>query len=82
MARGWSSLSKLSENLSTFGRHWPLLDCNQVPSTSANAGKSRKNCSVSMKTGVSPLILDLGLIRSIGSSWFWQLSHWSPRAES
>ena len=53
-----------------------------VPSTSANAGRSKKKCSVSTNTGVSPLILDLGLIRSIGSSWLPQLSHWSPRALS
>ena len=31
---------------------------------------------------VSPLTLDTGLIRSAGSSWLPQLSHWSPRAPS
>ena len=47
-----------------------------------NAGRSRKNCSLSTNAGVSPLIFDRGLIRSIGSSWLPQLSHWSPRALS
>jgi len=47
-----------------------------------NAGRSRKNCSLSTNTGVSPFIFDLGLIRSIGSSWLPQFSHWSPRALS
>ena len=46
IARGFRSSSRLSENLSTFGRHWPLLLCSQVPSASAKAGRSRKKCSV------------------------------------
>ena len=79
-ARGLRSSSRLRENFSTFGRHWPLLDCSQVPSASAKAGRSKKKCSSSVNTGVSPLILDRGLIRSTGSSWLPQLSHWSPRA--
>ena len=65
IARGCRSSSRLSENFSTLGRHWPLLLCSQLPSTSANAGRSRKNCSVSTNTGVSPLILERGLIRSL-----------------
>ena len=35
-----------------------------------------------MNFGVSPLIRDRGLIRSVASSWLPQLSHWSPRAAS
>ena len=73
---------RLSENLMTLGR--------QVPDASrpwryscrafASAGRSRKKCWVSTNSGVSPLIFDRGLIRSVGSSWLPQLSHWSPRA--
>ena len=33
-----------------------------------------------LKTGGVPSIFERGLIRSIGSSWLPQLSHWSPRA--
>ena len=80
IARGFRSLSRLSENRSTFGRHWPTLDCSHVPSVSVKAGRSKKKCSVSTNSGVSPLIRDRGLIRSTGSSWLPQLSHWSPRA--
>src|SRR5690349_23269842 len=82
IARGCRLFSRLRENFSTLGRHSPALLCSQVPSTSVNAGRSRKNCSLSTNIGVSPLIFDLGLIRSIGSSWLPQLSHWSPRALS
>jgi hypothetical protein len=35
-----------------------------------------------MNSGTSPLIFERGLIRSCGSSWLPQLSHWSPRAPS
>ena len=72
----------MSENLSTFGRHWPPLLCSQLPSTSAKAGRSKKKCSSSTNSGFSPLILDRAPIRSTGSSWLPQLSHWSPRALS
>jgi hypothetical protein len=33
-----------------------------------------------LKTGASPSIFERGSIRSAGSSWLPQLSHWSPRA--
>ncbi len=49
---------------------------------SASAGRSRKKCSVSSKRGVSPLILETGLMSSSGSSSLPQASHWSPRAPS
>ena len=80
MARGRSSSSRFSEKLSTLGRHWPVLLSSHVRSTSVNAGRSRKYCSVSTNLGVSPLIFERGMIRSTGSSWLPQLSHWSPRA--
>ena len=35
-----------------------------------------------LDAGISPLIFERGSIRSCGSSWFPQLSHWSPRAPS
>ena len=81
IARGRRSSSRFSENRRTFGRQ-SVRVCSQAPSASASAGRSRKKCSDSTNIGVSPLILDFGLIRSIGSSWLPQLSHWSPRAPS
>ena len=33
-----------------------------------------------MNSGVSPLMREIGSMRSVGSSWLPQLSHWSPRA--
>ena len=79
IARGRMSSSRFSENLRTLGRqsvrvfsHWA--------SASASAGRSRKKCSVSTNSGTSPLIRERGSIRSVGSSWLPQLSHWSPRA--
>lgn len=71
----------MRENRSTLGRH-PSRVSSHWRSTSARAGRSRKKCSVSTNFGVSELIRDLGSIRSIGSSWLPQLSHWSPRALS
>ena len=65
----------------TFVRQ-PSRVLSQARFASANAGRSRKKCSVSLKIGVSPLILETGLIKSIGSSSLPQLSHWSPRAPS
>ncbi len=49
-------------------------------SRSRNAGRSRNRWLVSRNSGVVPSIFERGSIRSIGSSWFPQLSHWSPRA--
>ena len=81
MGLGFRSLSSPSEKFRTFGRHWFCRSIHSV-SCSAKAGRSRKRWFVSLKTGVVPSILERGLIRSIGSSWFPQLSHWSPRADS
>ena len=81
MARGRISARRLWENLSTLGRQSSRLSIHW-PSIGASAGRSRKKCSVSTNCGVSPFILDFGLIRSAGSSWLPQLSHWSPRALS
>jgi hypothetical protein len=69
------------ENLSTFGRQSVLVFSHSARA-SANAGRSRKKCSSSTNFGVSPLIRLRGPIRSVGSSWLPQLSHWSPRALS
>ena len=79
MARGLRSSTRLVANLSTLGRQSVRL-ASHDPSDSANAGRSRRKCSVSTNFGVSPLIFERGLIRSAGSSWLPQLSHWSPRA--
>ncbi len=81
IARGCRSSSRFIENFSTLGRQ-SVRVWSHEPSASANAGRSRKKCSVSMNFGVSPLILLCGLMRSVGSSWLPQLSHWSPRAPS
>ena len=66
----------------TLGRQVPDASrpCRYAVSASASAGRSRKKCWVSTNSGVSPLIFERGLIRSVGSSWLPQLSHWSPRA--
>ena len=66
----------------TLGRQVPEASrpSRYSPSASASAGRSRKKCWVSTNSGVSPLIFARGLIRSVGSSWLPQLSHWSPRA--
>jgi hypothetical protein len=81
IALGRMSSSRLSENFRTLGRQ-SVRVFNHCASASASAGRSRKKCTVSMNSGVSPLIRDLGLTRSTGSSWLPQLSHWSPRALS
>jgi hypothetical protein len=81
IARGLRSSSRFSENRSTLGRQSVRLRSHS-PSASASAGRSRKKCSVSTNRGASPLMRLRGLIRSIGSSWLPQLSHWSPRALS
>ena len=82
IARGRISLRMFWENLMTLGRQVPdaSRSSSHSPSASASAGRSRKKCWVSTKLGVSPLILERGLIRSVASSWLPQLSHWSPRA--
>src|SRR5256885_1163441 len=60
----------------------PPIVRNSLDTTSGgSAGRSRKKCSVSTNLGVSPLIRERGSIRSVGSSWLPQLSHWSPRAD-
>ena len=81
IGRGLTSLSSPSEKFRTFARQCRCPSIHSV-SCSANAGRSRNRWFVSLKTGVVPSIFDRGLIRSIGSSWFPQLSHWSPRADS
>ena len=81
MARGLRSEMRFSLNFRTFGRQ-PDRVCSQLPSASAKAGSSRKNCADSSNRGALPSILLRGLMRSFGSSWLPQLSHWSPRAPS
>ena len=81
IARGLRSSTRFVANLSTFGRQSVRVDSHE-PSEFANAGRSRKKCSVSTNFGTSPLIFERGWIRSAGSSWLPQLSHWSPRAPS
>src|SRR4051812_49543502 len=78
MARGLRSSTRLAENLSTLGRQSVRVD-SHCPSDSANAGRSRKKCSVSTNCGVSPLILERGLMRSAGARWLPQVSHWAAR---
>ena len=82
IARGRRSSIRFMENLMTLGRQVPDASrpSRYAVSASASAGRSRKKCWVSTNSGVSPLILERGLIRSVGSSWLPQLSHWSPRA--
>ncbi len=84
IARGLISLRMFWLNLMTLGRQVPdaSRSSSHTPRASASAGRSRKKCWVSMNSGVSPLILLRGSIRSVGSSWLPQLSHWSPRALS
>ena len=79
MALGRIFSSRLWLNFKTLGRQ-SSRESSQVVSCSATFGRSRKKCSVSTNRGVSPLMRETGLIRSAGSSWFPQLSHWSPRA--
>ena len=81
MARGRRSSRRFWLNFNTLGRQ-SVRAASHFPSDPDRAGRSRKKCSVSTKTGVSPLIRERGLIKSIGSSWLPQLSHWSPRAPS
>ena len=81
IARGFRSCSRFWLNFNTLGRQ-SVREDSQLPSDPARAGRSRNRCSVSTNFGVSPLIRERGLIRSIGSSWLPQLSHWSPRAPS
>jgi hypothetical protein len=81
MARGFRSSSRFRVNFRTFGRQ-PARVCNQPPSASAKAGSSRKNCALSTNSGALPSIFERGSMRSCGSSWLPQLSHWSPRAPS
>ncbi len=49
-------VEQVLENRRTLGRQ-PSRLSSQSPSASANAGRSRKKCSVSTNSGVSPLIL-------------------------
>ena len=80
-ALGLRSATTLSEKLRTLLRQ-PDLDPIQSARAPAKAGRSRKKCSDSRKTGGSPSILERGSISSVGSSSRPQLSHWSPRAPS
>ena len=84
IARGRISSRMFLLKRITLGRHSPVASrpSSHSPSASASAGRSRKKCWVSMNSGVSPLIRLFGSIRSAGSSWLPQLSHWSPRAPS
>ena len=84
IARSRMSSRMFLENLMTFGRQVPLASrpSSHSPSALARAGRSRKKCWVSTKSGTSPLIFDRGFFRSVGSSWLPQLSHWSPRASA
>ena len=77
IARGRISSRMFWLNLMTFGRHVPVASrpSSHDDNASASAGRSRKKCCVSMNSGVSPLILDRGSMRSVGSSWLPQLSH-------
>src|SRR5439155_672704 len=68
-----------SEYLRTWGRQFSWCSIHSA-SWAPNAGRSKKKCSVSrISTGAS-LPRWCGLMRSVGSSWLPQLSHWSPRA--
>ena len=82
IARGRISLRMFWLNLMTLGRQCPSASraSSHTFNASASAGRSSRKCWVSTKSGVSPLILERGLIRSVASSWLPQLSHWSPRA--
>ena len=79
MARGFKSAMKFSEKRRTLGRQWSCLAIHSE-SRSPKAGRSKKKCSVSRNSGTSPFNRERGLMRSVGSSWLPQLSHWSPRA--
>jgi hypothetical protein len=79
IARGLSSPTSESEKLRTFVRQL-VFAAIQVWRRSANFGRSRKRCVVSRNSGVLPSMIERGSIRSVGSSWFPQLSHLSPRA--
>ena len=59
IARGRMSLRMFWANLMTLGRQVPVASrsSSHAPSASASAGRSRKKCWVSTKSGVSPLIL-------------------------
>ena len=84
MARGRMSPRRFWENLMTLGRQVPEASrsSSQAPRACASAGRSRNQWVVSTNSGVSPLIRERGLMRSVGSSWLPQVSHWSPRAPS
>jgi hypothetical protein len=81
IGRGFNSFTKLSENRLTFCLQ-SSCDSIHAVNCSLNAGRSRKRCFVFWKTGGAPSIRERGSIRSAGSSWLPQLSHWSPRALS
>ena len=82
MARGLISLRMFWENLMTLGRQVPEASrsSSQAPSAVASAGRSRNQWVDSTNSGISPLMRERGLTRSVGSSWLPQVSHWSPRA--
>ena len=78
-ARRGSSSSRPSEKLRTFGRQ-PRAPLDPRLQRVGERGRSRNRCLVSRNSGVEPSIFERGSIRSVGSSWLPQLSHWSPRA--
>src|ERR671936_792748 len=79
LAPRFRSFTSASAKFRTFDRQL-VFDSIHGRNLSAKAGRLRKRCVVSRNSGVVPSITECGLIRSDGSSWFPQLSHWSPRA--
>ena len=59
-----------------LANEWGNLVNRSVSMAHRNAG------AIPHPTRVEPSIRECGSIRSVGSSWLPQLSHWSPRAES
>src|SRR5699024_7148533 len=81
IARGLMSSRMFWLKRITLGRHRPVSSrsSSQCSSSAARAGRSRNQWEVSTNSGVSPLMRETGSIRSVGSSWLPQASHWSPR---
>ena len=80
IGRGLSSSSRLEREVADVRPPVVLRLDPLAQRGPANAGRSRKRWFVSRNSGVVPSIFERGSIRSIGSSWLPQLSHWSPRA--
>ena len=79
IARGFSSRTSPSEKFLTFGRQ-PVLRGDPLLELLVERRQIEEEVLVSRNSGVEPSMIDRGLIRSTGSSWLPQLSHWSPRA--